>query len=694
MKIPSIIGKLHFSLSHSLPLQMQTEVAECGHACLSMIASYWGYKTDLTALRRSYPTSIRGVTLADLIAIAEHLNLVCRPLGLELEEIPQLRTPAVLHWNLDHFVVLKKIRRGKLIIHDPAKGRVTMTLAQASKHFTGVALEISPGSDFKEVKNRQHLTLGDMAGFIKGLVPQLGIILLISFAIELFSILSPLAMQFILDEVLPGHDVQLLYLLVIGFCCLTLLQATAHYTRSFTVLYLMNTLNIQIASNIFTHLLRLPLNYFEKRSTGDILSRFRAIDQIQQKITTDFVEGIVDGFMVIISLALMFVYSVKLSLIVCASMAVQTIIRIVFYMSVRRETEKQQVTMARENSCLIETIQSILPLKVFSRERDRQTLWQAMYADRLNSTIRLGRYQLMFDISGMFVSAIENTLVLLLATQAILAREFSAGMLIAYLAYRSQFVTTAQSLLNKLIDYKMISVLLDRLFDIVAEQRENITSLVAPDQIKDTTLRVSNICFTYPGADQTFGPLSLELPPGKILALSGPSGCGKTTLLKTIMSLLPPDSGTIMLGRQSVEHIGVESFRKLSAAVMQNDTLLSGSLLENISFFSRTPDPERAKAAARAAEIDDDIAQMPMNYQTLIGELGSSISGGQQQRLLLARALYHQPKLLFMDEATSHLDEETEWKILENLKSQDISLILITHRKSTLKFADQIIELG
>ncbi|MGY0215782.1 peptidase domain-containing ABC transporter [Endozoicomonadaceae bacterium StTr2] len=691
--IANILGRLRFSLRRRLPVVMQTEVAECGHACIAMIASYWKYEIDLASLRRRFVTSIRGVTLEDIINIASSLNLVSRPLQLELDELAQLRTPAILHWDLNHFVVLKEVRGRRVIIHDPARGKVSLSIDQVSGHFTGVALELAPGTDFREVRNKECLTLTDMVSFIQGLIPHLLVIFAVSFAIELFSVFPPLAMQFILDEVIPGQDSQLLSLLVIGFFSLSMLLALARYIRSFTTLYLMNTLNIQLCSNIFSHLVRLPLSFFEKRTVGDILSRFRSIDQIQQKITTDFIEGLVDGIMVLVTLVLMFIYSTRLTLIVCASLLLLILIRVAAYRVLRQEMERQQVTIARENSCLIETLRSILPLKVFSREQDRTTLWQALYADRLNSTIRLGRYQLIFNSCAAILAAVENTLVLLIAARSILAREFSAGMLVAYLAYRSQFVTTAQSLINKVIDYRMISVLLDRLFDVVAEPPEQVTYTGPQLPLVDHTLTADRLYYTWPGSEKKLGPLSFTLEPGQMLALNGPSGCGKTTLLKTLMLLLPADSGSICIGGGNIRTSDMGRLRLISAAVMQDDTLLSGSLMDNISFFDRTPDREKVVAAARVAAIHEDIMLMPMAYDSLVGELGSSLSGGQKQRVLLARALYCQPKILFLDEATSHLDESTEWKVLQQLKQLHISLLVITHRQSTLALADQVIEL-
>ncbi len=691
-----IVKRLHFSFGKKLPMILQTEVAECGLACIAMIASYHGYDTDLLTLRRQFSISLKGSRLIDLIEICKKIKLLSRAVKLELHDLKYLKTPCILHWDMDHFVVLKKVRGNTVTIHDPAIGIVKYKMSEVSKHFTGVAMELTPATDFSKKKDKTKLRLMDLWNAVKGIKISLTQILLLSLAMEVFAIISPQFMQWITDHVLVTHDTPLLYTLSIGFGMLMVIQFITEYIRAWIILFMGNTLNIQLTANLFHHLFKLPIDFFEKRHMGDVVSRFGSISAIQSKISTDFIEGIIDGFMVIITLVVMLIYSWKLSLIVFAALFLYIVIRVLFYPTFKLKNQESIVLSAKENSIFMESVRAVLPLKIFGKESQRENVWQNCYADKLNLGITVAKLGLIYRIINHVIFGAENIIITVLGAKMVMDGDnFSIGMLLAYISYRGQFVGKAQGMVDKIIEYRMISIHLERVADIaltppeVDERGESLLPMVISGGIK-----IQNLAFRYSEQDpHVFKNISLEIKAGESVALIGQSGCGKTTLLKILLRLLKPTSGDIFIDGVDINKMSVSNYRSQIAAVMQDDTLMSGSIAENIAFFEPSPDIERIHACAMIAAIHDDIMRMPMAYQSLVGDMGTTLSGGQKQRVLLARALYAKPKILFLDEATSHLDTNNESIINHHVKNIGITRVIVAHRKETVNIADRIIDL-
>ena len=690
-----IIKRLQFSFRKKLPMIQQAEVAECGLACIAMIASYHGYETDLLTLRRQYSISLKGSRLQDLIDLAQKLKLLSRAVKLDLEDLKHLKTPCILHWDMDHFVVLKKVRGNNVTIHDPAIGVVKYKMAEVSKHFTGVAMELTPTIDFEKKKNRTKLHLSDLWGSIKGLTLPLVQIVLVSLALEVFAIVSPLFMQFVVDDVLATKDISLLYILAIGFGMLTVIQVVTGYVRSWIILFMSNVLNIQLIANLVRHLFRLPLEFFQKRHMGDIVSRFGSMSAIQSKISTDFVEGIVDGIMVILTLVMMLVYSRILSAVVIAALVLYTIVRFSLYPTFKRMSRESLIASAKESSIFMEGIRAILPLKIFGKETQRENIWQNCYVEKLNAGIRPLKLGLVYKFYQEIFAGLEYIIIVILGAKLVMSNDLSIGMLMAYFSYRQQFVGKAQSLISKIFDYQMITLELERVADIaLSEPEKDLLAEAQTDRSLQGDILVKNLAFRYSEQDPyVFKDINFAINRGESVAIVGPSGCGKTTLLKVLMRLLPPSLGDIFVDGADVGRMSLQNYRSQIAAVMQEDTLLSGSIAENICFFSAKPDYERVYACAMIAAIHEEIVQMPMAYQSLVGDMGTTLSGGQKQRVLLARALYSQPKILFLDEATSHLDSNNEHVINQHVKQIGITRIIVAHRMETVNIADRVIDL-
>ncbi|EKE01511.1 MAG: toxin secretion ATP-binding protein [uncultured bacterium] len=568
-------------------------------------------------------------------------------------------------------------------------------MSEVSKHFTGVAMELTPAVDFTKKKNRTRLFLSDLWKTVTGLKLPLVQIILVSLALEVFELISPLFMRFVIDDVIVTKDFPLLYILAIGLGLLTVIQYVTGYVRSWIVLFLSNVLNIQLVANLVRHLFKLPIDFFQKRHMGDIVSRFGSMTAIQTKISTDFVEGIVDGIMVIATLIMMLVYSRLLTAIVFTALTLYIIIRTVLYPTMRRLGQESLVASAKENSIFMESVRAILPLKIFGKESQRENIWQNCYADKLNADIRIAKLGLIYKFLNQIIFGAEYVIILVLGSMLVMKGGFTIGMLMAYFSYRQQFVTKAISMVDKVFDYKMISLDLERVADIALADPEPETSGDAGiSRAIKGNVSVKNIAFRYSEQDPyVFKNINFEIKAGEAVAIIGASGCGKTTLLKILMRLLDPSLGGVFIDGIDARRMGLHNYRSQIAAVMQEDTLLSGSIADNICFFDAKPDFERIYACAEIAAIHNDIMQMPMSYQSLVGDMGTTLSGGQKQRVLLARALYSQPKILFLDEATSHLDSNNETIINQHVKQIGITRIIVAHRKETVSIADRVIDL-
>ncbi|TPN82758.1 peptidase domain-containing ABC transporter [Aquimarina algicola] len=683
---------LKYNWRKELPVILQTEMAECGIVCIAMIANYQGYKTDLNSLRRKYSISTKGATLQDLIKLANSLDFNTRPLRLELEELVQLKLPCILHWDLNHFVVLKKVKHNYIIIHDPAFGIKKISIQETSKHFTGIALEITPTIDFKPKKDIRKAKLSDFWSNIKGVKRVLFQILLLSFLLQIFSIVSPFYMQLVVDDVIISRDLNLLLILALGFGFVKIVSILVESLRSIVILYMGTQLSIQMASNLLRHLLKLPLEYFEKRHIGDIVSRFGSIEEIKQLLTTGIIETIVDGIMAIGLLVVMLIYSFKLTVLVLIALVLYFLIRFLLYKPYKELQEESLVTDAKQSSNFMETIRGIQSVKLFGKESDRITLWHNYYADSMNNGIKLGKLTILYSLINSFLFGIENILIIYLAANSVINNVMSVGMLYAFMSYKGQFISKSSALIDKIIQFKMLSLHLQRLGDIVLTDKEKDMEGLVDSFNFNGNIFLKDLCFRYSDNEPfIIKDLNLKIKSGSSVAIVGSSGSGKTTLMKLILGLLKPEEGTILIDEIEITKIGLNNYRKSIGTVMQNDELLSGSLAENISFFNQDFDQNLIEESAKMAAIHEDILKMPMGYNTLIGDMGSSLSGGQKQRILLARALYKKPKILFLDEATSHLDVGLESIVNDTVKNLNITRIIIAHRPETIAMADRVI---
>jgi len=678
----------------SVPVILQAEASECGLACLAMVAGYWGYTVDLHSLRQRFPVSIKGTTMLGLVGIATACSLQSRALSLDVDSLPDLATPCILHWNFNHFVVLISVGRDSIVIHDPSTGRRRVGMSEVRRSFTGVALELTPSSDFVPRKELQRYRIRDLMGRVVGLRRGLLRVVALGVALQACALLLPFFLQWTVDEALVNGDLDLIAVLGIGFILLVLVQTVLSAARTWATTTLSTSFNFQWLGNAFAHLMRLPLPFFEKRTTGDIISRFNSIIAMQRIVTTQFVEAILDGLMMVGTLAMMLAYSPRLALVTLAAVLVYVVLRLVMFGRLRNATSEQIIHAARQEQSFMESVRGIQSIRLFGRGAIRQNSWSNTLAEQYNAELGVARLSMLNQTANTLLFNVERIIVIWLAAVAVTEKQFSVGMLFAYLSYKDQFSQRVAGMVDKLFEARMLSLHASRVADIVMTPGE------APSHGEDglanesVEIEFRNVSFRYSALEPyVLHGMNIRFNAGQSIAITGVSGSGKTTLVKLLLGLLEPTTGEILVNGTPIDRYGLSRYRRLLGTVMQNDVLFAGSIADNICFFDPQPDQERIRQCAGLASIDAEIEGMPMGYHTIVGDIGSGLSGGQAQRILLARALYGSPRVLVLDEATSHLDIANERTVNAAISQLTLTRILVAHRPETIASTDRVVSL-
>ena len=658
-------------------------------------------------LRQKFPQSVKGANLKQLIDQSQVLGFNARPLRLELNELQALKAPCILHWDLNHFVVLQKVKPHKITILDPALGERVLSYQQVSEHFTGVALELTPQAHFTQTAQRHTFSLSQLTGHVHGLGASVLQILVLAIVLEFFAILMPIFNQTVVDDVLTSGDQDLLTTLMWGFGLVLLIQSALSYARSWWVMVLGQSISAQWLGNVFSHLVKLPTTWFEQRHLGDISSRFGAVHDIQKTLTQTMLESFLDGVMALAAFAMMWIYSPALSGIVILASFLYGLVRWVSYTSFKHAASDRLILASQEQSYFIETLRAITPLKLFGREGERRARWHSLMIEVMNRDFQTAKLNMGYNVARSLIFGFENMCVFWLGAHTILSSQgadhggalFTVGMLLAFISYKIQFTGRISALINQGIEFNMLHLHRDRLADIVLSLPEQDTpqgNLPANNLSHlPASLALRNVSFRYGDSDPwILQNINLSVLAGQHIAITGASGCGKTTLLKIMLGLLTPTSGQVFYGGVQIQQLGLSNVRRKIGSVMQDDVLLTGSIADNIAFFDVQPNAQKIEHCAALAEIHHDIVQMSMGYHTLLGELGSGLSGGQKQRLLLARALYASPSVLALDEATSHLDMANEKAVSLALQNLNLTRIVIAHRPETIASAQRQIHMG
>ena len=691
----SILSELNFARRRKLPIMIAAEAAECGLACMAMISRYHGHDVDLNGLRQRFALSLAGATLRSIMGIADQLGFSTRALRVEMSALPRVHLPAVLHWDLNHFVVLKAVSRKSATFHDPAVGERTLPLDEFSKHFTGVVLEVARSETFAPIEAKAPLRLSMLWSNITGAWPALLQVLILSAALQIAAFIMPFQMQLVVDEALAQADSDLLTVIAIGFGALVVIQACIEALRSWALRVFGHLLSFQITGNLVRHLLRLPSDYFEKRHVGDIISRLGSVKPIQTAITQGVISAVIDGLMACVAAVILFFYSAVLALIVIVAVLLNLAVSLLMFPRMKQRMEEEIMAEAKEQTHLMELVRAATTLKLMGREAERESTWRNLHAESTNTSISVGKFELTQAWAQSIITGLQTVLVIYVASRLILQGQgFSVGMLYAFLSFRQTFTDRAVGLVNQVMQFRFLRLHLDRLSDIVTTPAE-ATMEAPPLREVEGRIRVKNVSFRYGATDPlVLEDINIEFKPGEYVAIVGPSGGGKTTLLKMLMGLNQPSDGAIELDGQRATPEMWRAWRQHAGVVAQDDRLLSGSIADNIGCFDPDLDMQRVQEAAIAAQVHADIMRTPMQYLTLVGDMGSTLSGGQRQRVLLARALYRNPKILFLDEGTANLDEHNEELIADLIEQMPITRIIVAHRPALIRRAHHVYVVG
>lgn len=683
--------------SRRTPMVHQSEASECGLASIAMVAAHHGHAFDLGTLRRRFSLSLKGATLRQMMSVAEKLSLSARPLRGEMESLDHLPLPAILHWNMNHFVVLTHIsssfRSKKYHINDPARGPLTLSREELSRAWTGVALEVTKTPGFVPFQEKRTLRLRQLWNSLSGFWSAARRTLLLSLILQLCTLAAPFYLQIAIDTAYPAFDRPLLEVLALGFAGIAIISFAASWLRALTLNTLTNLLSYQVIANIFRHMLRLPLQWFEKRHVGDVVSRFNSSKPVTQLLSTGFLTSVIDGVLAITTFLLMLIYSPMLTIVAVAALVIYLGIRMLFFQALKTRNINVITTEALEQTTLIESIRGVSAVKAFGQEGNRLQIWQRRKADAVNASIQLGSLSASFDASAQLIISLERVVFALIAVGLAMEGSMTVGMIFAFLAYKQQFLDAGVRLVGQGMNYRVVQLHLARIGDIALTAPENDG---AGKPVRDTSeafgIELRGVSYRY-GLDEPdiLSRVSLSIRPGEMIVLIGPSGGGKTTLMKVMMGLFDPVHGQVLIDGVDLAKTDRSSFRRRIGCVAQDDVLYAGTIAENIAFFDPQLDMDRVRECAELSQVAEEIERLPLMYDTLVGDMGSVLSGGQKQRILLARALYPKPAILFIDEGTAHLDHHSERRVVEMLVDLPITRVVIAHRSQAIKAADRIL---
>jgi ATP-binding cassette subfamily B protein RaxB len=634
-----------------VPVILQQESAECGLACLAMVAAYYGKRTRLDELRKVHGLYCRGATFKDLLLTAKHLQLTARPLRLAISDLRHLNLPAVVHWRMNHFVVLVRYGRRRYVIHDPAVGRRKVGRREFDESFTGVALELQPARGFRRQSSRSTLSFADFAGSFRHLYRYLGLMFCLLLSTQVLALAPPIATQILIDELVLGQDREWLYRALGGLALIMLTGVMLDGLRRWISLFTGTNLAVDSSVSVMNHLFCLPAAFINSRHPGDLMSKLESLNPIRQALTDHVINSIVHCGVLLTTLAIMFLYSGWLTAVSVAGLVLSALLMAMILPASRRLQEQAIIHTASQNSSLLESLRACDVVQALGLEHLRLVQWQNHFSDATNARVREGRF----------------------------------------MSLRGRFGAAALGLAEAAQKFFLLKVHTSRLSDIaLAEPMPAIPPGAINSTIKGS-LRAENVAFCYSAGTWIVQGFCCDIAAGVNVVITGPSGCGKTTLLKLLAGQLPANSGQIYVDNMELALWNRDSLRGQMGFVLQDDALFQGTVTENISAFETIPDLARLREAAVTAEIWHDIQSLPMTLQTQLSDMGKNMSGGQVQRLVLARALYRRPAILFLDEATSHLDVNTERRVLQNINDLGITVVSVAHRPDAIDRAEQII---
>ena len=659
-----------------------------------MIAAAFGHDVGIDTLRRAAGASGRGVTLTRLIEVAHGLGLLARPLRLRLNELRQLRCPAILHWRMQHFVVLVRCSRRGAIIHDPARGRRKVDFDELDGAFTGIAVEFTPQQGFRPVADRHHVPLIAFLGTFRGLRRYLGLMLLLLFGLQVFAVLPAVVMQVLIDNVLLGHDRDWLGTTLAGLSAVMVAALVLDALRRWFGLYTGTRLAADSTLKVVAHVFALPAAFVAERHVGDVLSKISSLEPIRIALTEHGTNLVVQVTAALSILALMLAYSPALTVVSAASLAASLAILLAVLPATRARAAERLVHRAAEQSSLIETLRGFATVQALDLPVRRIAHWQQPFHRALDAEVRQGKLDIARVSATGFIGVCDQVAFLGLGIAGVADREITLGVLFAFMALRARLGSAVVATVDLVHRFFLLSNHTARLSDLLLAEPVAAPPPGAVRRRIVGALSAERLGLRYGDGPWLLRDFCCRISPGTHVVITGPSGCGKSTLLHALAGQRPPAEGRILVDGIELALWHRAALSAQCAVVLQDESLFEGTVIDNISAFSATPDLERARAAAVMAEVWRDIEALPMQLQTLLQDSARALSGGQVQRLVLARALYRMPRILFLDEATSHLDVALERKVLAKIAATGATIVSVAHRPDAVAAAGEVIRLG
>jgi len=674
-------------------LVRQLAATDCGPAALTMVLGYFGKHIGLADVRKTLNAGRDGVDAAAIINAARIYGLRGRGVRLEVEDLNQLPTGAILYWRFRHFVVFERVHKKYVDIVDPGVGRRSVPLSEFRHCFTGVAMIFEPTYAFERSKDKKK-RLSRWISLIlecRGLLTR---IVTSSILAQITGALVPLLTGLVIDRVVPHSDTPLLFELFLGYCLFQVFSVLATFVRAHLFIYLKTQLDTSFTLRFLDHLIDLPYAFFQQHTAGDLMIRLGSNEVIRDLLTSTVLSTLLDGATACLYCVLLLFLSVKLMMIVI----VLAFARILL-LAIMRWRQKILLNETIENQSTVQTYQvemlaGMETLKAMGLEHRAAEHWTNIFVEGLNISIRRGRLDAAFGGILSLLGSATTVVFLFYGTYMVLEKQLTLGMMMSISALAAGLLTPLNSLINTLLQLQVVEVYLERLNEVMdTPPEQDLRSVTMPDVVTGN-VTVEKATFSYSDdSPLVIDEVSIDVAAGSRVALVGQSGCGKSTLARLIAGLYDPSSGMILYDGRNLKLLERRSVRQRIGVVTQDTQLFGGSIRRNIALSDPEMDLARVIKAAQKACIHEDIVKMPMGYETVLTDRGLSLSGGQRQRLALARALANDPMLLILDEATSHLDAVTEEQVNCSLSMLNCTRIVIAHRLSTVRDADLILVL-
>ncbi|AFY32109.1 ABC transporter transmembrane domain-containing protein [Calothrix sp. PCC 7507] len=696
---PSVtVGRWWGRLTRRYPFYEQQSASDCGAACLVMISRYWGKRLSVNRLRELANVGRSGASLRGLTAAAEAIGFATRPVKASLDKLSQQPLPAIAHWEGKHYIVVYEISKKRVIVGDPAIGQRSLTTAEFKEGWTGYALLLQPTAHLKETQ----VTSTPFWQFFELVKPHSRVLLevfIASVLIQVFGLITPLFTQLLLDRVIVQGSTLTLNTVGLGLIMFGLFRVVINGLRQYLLDHTANRIGVALLVGFIKHTFRLPLSFFESRYVGDIVSRVQENQKIQRFLTGEALSIILDLLTVFIYVGLMFWYSSAMALLSLAIVPPFMLLALIATPFLRRISREVFNALANENSYLIQSLTGIRSIRSMAIEQTVRWHWEELLNTLTKKTFSGQVISNQLQVFSSTIESLVTTGLLWFGAWLVIQNQLTIGQLVAFNMLLGNIIRPFQRLIVLWNQLQEVIISTERINDVLeAEPEEDLQ--YHPRQFLPTLhgqICFNNVTFRYHSESDinVLENLSFEIKPEQTVAVVGRSGSGKTTLSKLILGLYPPTDGKVLIDSQDVTSISLRSLRSQIGVVDQDTFLFGGTIRENICIAHPDASLEEIIEAARLAGADEFIKQLPMGYETQIGEGGGMLSGGQRQRLAIARALLGNPRLLVFDEATSHLDPESERIIQNNLKKilQGRTSLIIAHRLSTVRNADLILVL-